>query len=64
MASKDLYSALETLSAQDLLMLVLRDKMCFTLKEIGVRVMMSPEGVRKRLNRIYSDLEKEMRDGS
>ena len=61
MTAKQLYDALEKLDAKELLILVLRDKMGMTLKEIGERVMMSAEGVRKRLQRIYGKIEKEIK---
>lgn len=62
MTEKELYNALQKLNTKDLLILVLRDKLGLTLKEIGERVMMSAEGVRKRLQRIYGKIEEEIKN--
>ena len=64
MTERELYTALEKLDTKDLLILVLRDKMGYTLQEIGDRVMMSAEGVRKRLQKIYQNIEKEVENAS
>lgn len=54
-----LYNILEDLSNKDLVIIYLRSVMEMTLEEIGDRVMMSHEGVRKRLKKIYKKAREE-----
>ena len=48
-----IYEVLDKLNTKDVLIIYLRGVMDLTLEEIGERVMMSHEGVRKRLKKIY-----------
>lgn len=51
-----IYKTLKNLSNKDVLIVYLRFVKEFTLHEIAERVMMSHEGVRGRLKRIYKKL--------